>query len=623
MKKRYGVVVAGVCLAGGLAIGQTNVTRVTAVPIVVTATRVEVPANTVGSSLTVVDGEQLRARQCVSIVDALRGVPGVDLTQSGGRAGLAAGYIRGAQSEQMLVLVDGIELNDPVKPGRGVDLSSIPIENIERIEVLRGPQSTLYGADAIGGVVNIITRQGRGPAAGTVKVEGGSFNTWNESVEASGGDTRGHFAVGASREDSGGISSASKKNGNTEKDGYDRTELSGRFGWTPAAAYGVDGVVRWTRSNSDYDGFANGKPVDSDDHAEQDRLLAGANGRLSLLDGRWKQRLGVAMVDHQRDDFSSMGASSFDSRLRQCDWQNDLRVGERQTVTAGLEYEEETAKSVYEAMGYIDRFDRHTARNKAAYLQDSVTAGPVSAAAGVRVDSHDAFGSETTWRVAPVYAVEGTGTRLKASYGTGFKAPSLFQLYSAYGSPDLDPETSRGWDAGVEQDLMDERVTAGVTFFRNDFEDMIDYDFALSRYGNVGRAAARGVEAFVTARPTDALTVRASYTYTDTENKDTGAALWRRPRNKASIDAAYAFTSKARGGASVVYVGERTDIDYAAYQTITLDSYVLAGLRAEYDLRKHVTLFGRVENLLDEQYEEVFGYGTPGRAGYGGVKVTF
>lgn len=623
MRKQYIGVVAGIFLAGGMAVGQTNTEGSAAGPIVVTATRVEVPAAAVGSSVTVIDAEQLRARQAVSILDALRGVPGVDLTQSGGRGAIAAGYIRGSQSEQVLVLVDGVELNDPVKPGRGADLAGIPVENIERIEVLRGPQSTLYGADAIGGVVNIITRKGKGPVAGSAKIEGGSFDTWNESLEVRGGDDKGHFAVGASRQDSEGISSASERNGNTEKDGYDNTELSGRFGWTPADAYGADCIVRWTRSNSDYDGFLDGRPVDSDDHAEADRLLVGANGRLSLLEGRWKQRLGGAVVDHQRDDFSSMGASSFDSQLRKIDWQNDIRAGDAHLLTAGLEYEEEAAESVYEAAGYIDRFDRHIARNKAVYLQDHITFGPLSAVAGARVDDHNEFGSETTWRVAPVYAVPGTGTRIKASCGTGFKAPSLFQLYSAYGSAELDPETSLGWDAGVEQDLMDGRITAGAAFFRNTFEDMIDYDFALSRYANVGKAEAEGVEAFVAARPTDDLTVRATYTYTETENKDTGAALERRPKNKAALDVGYAFTPKARGTATLTYVGDRTDIDYAAYENITLESYMLASLRAEYDVRRNVTIFGRIENLLDEEYEDVLGYGTPGRAGYAGVKMTF
>lgn len=616
------VLVAAV-LAGGLAIGQTNEVVNTASPIVVTATRVAVRAGTVGSSMTVLDGDQLRERQCVTLVDALRTVPGVDVTQSGGRAGMASGYIRGSQSEQILVLVDGVELNDPAKPGRGADLSDIPIENVERIEVLRGPQSTLYGADAIGGVINIITKKGKGPVGGEVKVEGGSFNTWNERMEVHGGDGRGNFAVGVSREDSSGISSAAAKNGNPEKDGYDRTEFSGRFGWTPADGVEADAVVRWNRSNSDYDGFLNGMPVDSDDRAEQDRLLVGGNGRLNLFEGRWQQRLGGALVNHNRDDFSSMGSSAFDSRLGKLDWQNDLHLGEHHIVTAGLEYEEEEAQSIYEAAGYIDRFDRHTARNKAAYVQEHLMAGPLSGVAGVRVDDHNAFGSETTWRVAPVYAVSGTGTRIKGSYGTGFKAPSLFQLYSVYGSADLDPETSRGWDAGLEQDVMDGLVTVGATFFHNEFSDLIDYDFALSKYSNVGEAAAQGVEAFVAARPIDDLTVRASYTYTDTENKETGEVLARRARNKAALDATYAFTAKARGTASLVYVGERTDINYAAYETITLDGYVLANLNAEYELRKNVTVFGRVENLLDEEYEEVFGYGTPGRAGYGGVKMTF
>ena len=611
----------GVMLAGGLGwAGGTN--DVAQEKVVVTATRVEMPLSSVGSAVTVVDRAEMTERQCPSVVQALREVPGLDVVQSGGAGGTASLFIRGAKSEQTLVLVDGVPLNDPAGLGRGADVSQLPLETIERIEVLRGPQSTLYGADAIGGVVNLITRKGSGPASGVVSAEAGSFNTFNEKAEVHGGTARYNYSAGASRQDSEGISSANAKNGNPEKDGYGRTEASARLGWTPVEEFEASGLVRWNQSRYDYDSAPMGVMMDTDDQGSSDTLLLYGEGKAKLCDGLWRPRLGGSWVSQNREDTSSMGNSTFDSLLQKLEWQNDLYLGKANIVTAGLEYQQESAESTYEAPGYVDRFERKTARHESAYAQDVVTAGPVTTALGGRVDSYDSFGTETTWRVAPVYDVAATGSRVKGSYGTGFKAPSLFQLYSVYGSTELNPEKSQGWDAGVEQDIGS-AVTLGVTYFENQFDDMIDYDFVSSKYGNVSKAEARGVEAFVVAKPVKDLAVRASYTYTDTRDKTTDAQLLRRPRNKAALDMTYAFTPKFRGTAGLVYVGQRQDEDFSTFQNITLQGYTLVNLYASYDVYKNVTLFGRLENLFDEQYEEVLGYGTPGRAGYGGVKVTF
>ena len=618
-------IVAGVMLAGGVAtVGAAAETNaVVQENVVVTATRVELPASSIGSSVTVVGREELAARQCTTVVDALRQVPGVDVVQLGGGAGTASTFIRGAKSEQTLILMDGVPLNQASDAGRGADISQIPVENIERIEVLRGPQSTLYGADAIGGVINIITRKGTGPAHGELTAEAGSFNTFKERAEISGGNDKANYSAGLSRQDSQGFSSASEKNGNTEKDGYERTEASARMGWTPVSEFEASGLVRYNHSRFDYDGSLNGLPADADDQGETDSLLLYGEGKGRLFDGLWRPRVGGSWVSQKRDDTSSMGDSTFDSLLQKAEWQNDLYLGKANIATVGFEYQQESAETTYEALGYVDRFDRKTARHQSAYAQDVLTTGPLTTTAGGRIDSYDSFGSETTWRVAPVYDLAATGTRIKGSYGTGFKAPSLFQLYSVYGSPDLNPETSQGWDAGVEQDILGSVLTVGVTYFDNRFKDMIDYDYSTYTYGNISEAEAHGVETFVTASPVKDLSVRASYTYTETEDKSTGEALLRRPKHKAALDTTYAFTSKMRGTVGVVYVGDRQDEDFSSFTGVTLDGYTLVNLYASYDVYKNVTVFGRVENLFDEQYEEVLGYGTAGRAGYGGVKVTF
>ncbi len=591
--------------------------------VVVTATKVEQSLATVGSSMTVVDKAQLSERQCSTVVDALREVPGLDVVRLGGAGGTVSTFIRGATSEQTLVLIDGVPVNDPAGLGHGADLSQIPAQNIERIEVLRGPQSTLYGADAIGGVINVITKNGAGPAGGEVSFEAGSFNTFNETVAVRGGASNYNYSVGVSRQDSDGISSAAEKNGNPEKDGYHRTDLSSKLGWTPVDEFEANVLVRWNKAEYDYDDFMNGRPVDGDNQGDSDLVLLYGEAKGKLWDGLWRPRIGGSFFSQSRTDTSSVGNSSFDSLLHKLEWQNDLYLGDANIVTAGAEVQQESAESTYESSGYVDQFDRKTARHRSAYAQDILTTGPLTTTVGGRMDSYDSFGTENTWRAAPSYDLAATGTRFKGSYGTGFKAPSLFQLYSTYGSPDLNPETSKGWDAGVEQKIAGDYLLVGATYFENNFDDLIDYDFVTMKYGNINRAETRGVETFVTAKPDKSLSVRLAYTYTETENKNTGEPLLRRPRNKVSCDTTYAFTEKFKGTASVIYVGERVDEDFVTYTAATLGGYTLVNLYASYDVRKNVTVFGRLENLFDEQYEPAIGYGSPGRAGYGGVKVTF
>lgn len=606
---------------GAVASAATN--EVAQEQVVVSATRVEMPVTAVGSSVTVIDQEAMATHQYPTVVEALREVPGLDVVQLGGPGGTASTFLRGAKSEQTLVLVDGVPMNDAAGLGRGADVSQLPVENIERIEVLRGPQSTLYGADAIGGVINIVTRKGSGPAAGSVTAEAGSFNTFNEKAEVHGGTRLYNYSAGASRQDADSISSADRRNGNPEKDPYGRTEASARLGWTPVEEFEASGIVRWNNARYNYDSSASGMLSDSNDRGTLDSLLLYGEGKAKLLDGLWRPRLGASWVSQEREDTSSMSDSTFDSLIEKMEWQNDFYLGKANLVTAGLEYQQESADSTYEAPGYVDRFDRKTERHESAYGQDVVTLGSLTTAVGGRLDDYDSFGSQETWRVAPVYDVAATSTRIKGSYGTGFKAPSLFQLYSSYGSPDLNPETSRGWDAGLEQDLPGKILTVGATYFANRFDNMIDYDFVTSKYGNISRAEASGLETYAVARPCKDLTLRGSYTYTDTQDKTTDTPLLRRPRHKASLDTTYAFTPKFRGTVSVSYVGQRQDEDFTTFQDVVISDYTLVNLYASYDVHRNVTLFGRVENLFDEKYQEVLGYGTPGIAGYGGVKVTF
>lgn len=616
------VVCSAVAAVLGSASGAISGTNQVVNPpeIVVSATRIETPVTEVASSVTVIGRDEIARRGVTTLVDALEAVPGLSMVRTGGPGQLASPFLRGGSPDHTLVLIDGIEINDPSAVGRGASLDILDAAGVERIEVLRGPQSSLYGSDAMAGVINIVTRSGAGKPSASLLLEGGSYNTFTEAATLQGGSNRVHYAASVNRVDSQGISAAGRRYGNGEKDAYHATSAAGRLGFTPAECLGLDVIARYLDSYTQFDA-AGGEGGDAlGTYGEEQRLFLRTQARVGEADSAWVNNLGVAYTDHDRKSHSAWGDSTFEGQLFKVDWKSDLRVCESHTATLGAEYENERAKA--------DTLSRHTADTLSAYLQDRWTiTEPLSLTMGGRVDDYDTFGSAWTYRVAPLYAIESTGTRLRATYGTGFKAPSLYQLYAPateygpIGNADLEAEKMEGWDAGVEQVLCP-HLTVGATYFENSYRDMIEYGYG---FENHARAETRGVEFSSTLRATDALTIRATYTYLDTENKTTGEELIRRPNHRATLDADYAWTACFRTGIGAQYVGNRSDNLYTATmmgpEHVTLDSYTLVNLRASCQVSPRVEVYARVENLLDEKYEEVAGYGTPGLSAYGGVRV--
>jgi vitamin B12 transporter len=606
--------------------------------IVVTATRLKTSEREVGSSVTVITADQIRQQQKITVLDVLKDVPALDVVQSGGPGTQASVFIRGAKSEHTLVLMDGVEMNDPSSAGRSFDFADLMVGNIERIEIVRGPQSTLYGSDAMGGVINIITKKGTGKPSGFVSAEGGSFKTFTERAGISGGTGLINYSFGISRLDTDGISAADEKDGNREKDGYENTTFSTRLGITPAKNFDADLILRYINTEADIDNSGGAGGDDPNNTADTKQLFLRTQARLSLFDDLWEQKLGFSLSDHSRDYRNDIDAdhpsdldrSSYDGQILKFDWQHNLYLHESNTLTLGIETEKEKAKSSYyseSAYGpYTSTFAEENARTSGYYLQDQIkTWNDWFTTLGIRLDDHSDFGTKTTYRLASSYLIRQTSTRLKGSYGTGFKAPSLYQLFSLYGDQDLEPEKGTGWDAGVEQIFYHELITLGITYFKNDFDDLIDFDSGTSKYVNVAKAETKGVETYLSARPSDDLTLRVSYTYTDTKDKDTGEKLLRRPKNKASFDANYRFLGKGNTNLEVLYVGKRDDYDYSSWPAarVTLGGYTLVNLAASYDVTRNIQVTGRVNNLFDKYYQEVFGYGTPGISGYAGIKCSF
>ena len=603
--------------------------------VVVTATRVETPYEQVGSSVTVITRQEIERRRQPTVIDVLRGVPGLDVVQAGPRGGQASVFIRGAKSEHTLVLIDGVEMHDPITPGRSFDWAHLTTDNVERIEVLRGPQSTLYGSDAIGGVINIITRRGKGSPSLTLTTEAGSHHTFREGLSLLGATPVFNYAVAASRLDTGGVSSASRRDGNFEDDGYRNTTFSAKLGFKPAENFDVDVIARCMDTRAELDNSW-GVMDDPNYTASTEQHFLRLQGRLKLLDGRWEQRFGVSYTDHRRTTLNrpdaahpfSFERSAYDGDIVRFDWQHTLRLHETNTLTFGFETEEETGKSRYASEWGPSDFPGKSARTDSFYVQDQIALGDrFFVAIGARYDDHSMFGSKWTHRVAPTYHIRETGTRLKASCGTGFKAPTLYQLYAPWGTgnPALLPEESKGCDFGIEQELFGGLLTLDATCFRNKFKNLIDYSFATWSYLNVGEAESKGVELGATVRPTDKLFIRASYTHTRTEDKATGEELLRRPKHKAGIEANYRLLPTTNLNLSATWVGRREDVDATAWPAarVGLHSYTLVNLAVTHDVNERVQVFGRVENLLNDRFEEVKGYGTLGIGFFVGVRATF
>ncbi len=602
---------------------------VTLDPIVVTATRTGTPLSQIASSVTVITAEEIEAKQQTQVLDVLRSVPGVNIIQTGSMGGATSIYLRGTDTRHTLLLIDGIEYRDASSIGGVTSLENLTTDNISQIEIVRGAQSVLYGSDAIGGVINIITKKGSKQPEGYASVEGGSYNTWIEKAGFSAGSKTISSALAVSRTDSDGFSAANEKNGNTEEDGFENTTVSFNLGVNPAEMFEINLNVHSSDAENEYDAYG---PVDGD-YVLNSELLAGRiEGKTSLYDGLWKVAVGVAVTDKNRTTTGSnyYDGYEYNGKVTKLDLQNTIQLGQNHTVVIGAETEKEELDSfsylgdysAWPAVTYTAFRYEEDSKNNALFLQDQFSSKALSAAIGVRYDDHNQFGNKTTWRFAPTYNITSTGTRLKGSIGTGFKAPSLYQLYGQLppynvGNENLKPEESLSWDLGIEQSLLNSSFIISLTYFHNDIDDYIDYDYS-DGYVNVEGLTTQGIESTIEWYPSDIFDTQINYTYTDSENKEDGSRLLRRPLHKGSFNLNLYPLDAVKLSLSAVYVGERDDTG-----SRILDAYTLVNLATSYQINDNFKIFGRVDNLFDKDYEEVSGYGTAGLSGYAGIKLSF
>jgi|WetSurMetagenome_2_1015567.scaffolds.fasta_scaffold19881_3 vitamin B12 transporter len=620
--------------------------------VVITATKTAANTLELANSISVIDSVQISNSNSNNVFDILKNETGVSFTRQGGNGTLSNLYIRGANSSHTLVLIDGVEVNLTNDPSGVYDFSALPTDNIDRIEILRGPQSTLYGSDALAGVINIITKKGNGSPKFSLLTEGGSYNTYKGMLGLKGSIQKFNYSVAASRTGSNGFSIASDKYGNSENDGYTFNNVTSILGYNINANAELNLYTRFVKSKSDNDQFGGMFGDDPTYLTKQEEFSIRGEGKLKLLDGVWNQKIGLSFLRNVRKnsyDTSSVSINypfyvndyswaHYDGRKYKIDWQNDFQLSNSNLITAGMEFEIEESASEYYALNYTpDPFSPditsviplNDAHIFGLFIQDQVKFDEgFFVTFGLRLDDHNKFGSQFTYRIAPAFMLWETNTKLKATIGTGFKAPSLFYLYDpAYGNENLNPEKSFGWDFGIEQFLFTQNLSVGSTFFYNKFSDMFGFDYVTLKTININQAVTKGAEFFLNAKPVDGLDLKINYTLTEARDISPNSAnfdtkLLRRPESKVGFYAGYSFVPKANVNAEVIWVGTREDIDFSIYQRTELKGYVLLNLASHYDVFNFLRLNVRVENILDTDYEEVFGYGTAGLSFYSGIKLS-
>jgi len=603
--------------------------------IVVTATRSEQPLSQVGASVTVIDAEKIKTRQSVAVVDLLRTVPGVTFSRNGGIGTTTSVNIRGAESDQTVALIDGVKINDPSTPGGGFNFGNMLTDNIARIEVVRGSQSVLWGSQAIGGVINMITAEPGERIAANASAENG----WRDSgklvgnISGKSGPVAASVGGGYYRTD--GISTFSEARGGKERDGYRHYGANAKVKVTLSDAISVDLRGWYSDGKTGIDGFP--PPTftfgDTDETARTKEFIGYAGLNVALFDGRLRNRLAYALTDTRRQNLDFTSGAPFETfnakgRNERFEYQGVFDIVEGWKAIFGAE----TEKASFRSSSYGGPFATASARIDSVYGQlNAIPVTGLSLAVGLRRDDHDSFGGKTTFAANGVYSPNGGNTSLRASYGEGFKTPSLYQLFSEYGNSRLKPESSHGWDVGIAQKLLDGRIEAGATWFQRDTGNQIIFincpaltgicaGRPFGTYDNVTRGRAEGIELSLNLRPTDALTVETNYSWVKAQNRMTGLDLPRRPRHSlnSAIDYQWAFGLKT--GATITHVGSSFD---NIANTRKLAGYVLVDLRASYPVTKGIEIYGRIENLFDEHYETTYRYGSPGRAAFAGVRLTY
>ncbi|MBB4211504.1 vitamin B12 transporter [Rhodothalassium salexigens DSM 2132] len=602
--------------------------------VVVTATRIPTTLGRTGASISVIDDVAIERMQARFVLDVLDMTPGLSVSQFGARGTDSSVRLRGQGPEGTLVLLDGIEVSDPSRSQTAFDFSQLMSGGLARIEVLRGSQSVLYGGDAVGGVVNITTKRGSGPATGSLLAEYGSFDTYLAGMQVRGGvaDDRFGYSINAQYLNTDGFSAADEDlPGNSEGEDYNNVSSNGRFDLRVVDGVDLRAVYRIANGTLNYD-RCGGPNCDDPDRGDDFLQYSGRfSAHVSALDDRLTAEMGAAYARNEREGFDD-GADSFFYYGDRTKFDANARyaLARDHDIVAGVDIENEAYRSDGDPVGADVNIRGYYALYQGTFFDRLTISG------GVRLDDHELFGTFDTYRVTGAYRLGPIGTKLKGSYATGFRAPSLFELFGTccgdpqLGNPDLEPEQSTSWDVGVEQALFADRLRLEATYFRIETDREIIFGGALGNpepnYFNTGTpTTSKGVEISVDWAASETVDLGGTYTYNDA-TLETGERLQNRPRHTASAYVNWAFL-RGRGNVnlSANHFSDSVDSDFSTYPTTlrSLKADAILRLAASFDLTERLQLSARIENLLDENYQSEAGYGTAPISAYGAIRYRF
>jgi vitamin B12 transporter len=581
--------------------------------IVVQGTKTGTPLDQLTGAVTIIDEATIRDMRVPTVLEVLRQVEGLDVVQNGGPGGQTSLFLRGGESDHVLVLIDGIKVNSPTT-GAFDGMAHLTVDQIERIEVLRGAQSPLYGSEAVAGVVNIITKRAAPQDQDTVTIEGGAYRTWRGVVTHSGRGPVWDRSLSVSRWISRGISRADADLGNTEPDGYANTTFSMNMGRPTGVGGRTALTLRLTDATADIDDAYPAPTYALSDSPAKSRNKAAVAGLTiaAPLGARWDHRLTIGWSrDHGTTMNASFSDTDLDAQTRQVEWQHTVGLGADNLLTAGYEYQHR--------MAGITGAGEHRLVTNGIYVQDQLAAfDPLFITVGGRTDDNNRFGRHNTYKAGASLKLASWRSRLFGNYGTAFRGPTLNDLYyPVYSNPSLRPEESTGHEIGVSLDALPGLLTVQATRFRTSYDDLIASDSSYVPQ-NIARANVVGFEFSGTWTATPTSTIAGNYTVTNATNESTGAPLLRRPHNKGTLSWTLRPDDTRDMRIDYRVVGSRLDVG-----SVTLPHYALVDLRVTDRLSSSTEAFIRIDNALNRDYQEVDGYGTPGRSFFAGLTTKF
>ena len=576
--------------------------------ITIRSTRIPAGAKDIGSSLYIISEDQIKARGFKDAIDAISSAPGVTSKQNGSFGGVGTIRIRGASSSQTLVLVDGVPVNDSSSPAGGYNFEYLNTSNIQSIEVLKGSQSTLWGSDAIGGVINIYTKQPESTSFGA-SAEIGSFGLKRGSADINFAGSNSRFRVSTSKTSVDGISKADESDGNSEDDGFESESYS-MSGSIDLDSLILKGSLSYMESQVEYDsyGFATGVQ-DGDERSNTDEFIGSISAIFDLFDDKLQNSIFISQSDINRDYYSN-GSFSFgaEGKRELIRYQGNIEVNEFNKIAFGLESEEskvDVDESTIDGSFLLYEFRPNS---------------KITISTGIRNDDHEGFGSKTTRRISGTFKPS-DNLIIRSSWGEGFKVPTIFQsTYFCCGATSANssirPETSTSYDFGFELFFNEMNSNFSITYFDQDINDQINFSFGVGGYENIDKVNSEGFEIALDYQISKLMSLYLNYSYIDSVDGN-GSSLFYVAKDSGEAGLIYEPNNSFSGSIIARYNGSES----SSYGKI--DSWIRFDVNGSYKLSGTNELYFRIENLLDEEYQQIFGYGTPERSGFIGLRSKF